>query len=253
MRLRSKTCPGWCWSCWNVVGVWINSSFEGVWGDGFSVITIRNNPSWAGYSVCVLTRQHVFSTQNLKTWINGKKWQSFSLFVVADFLTPTVVYTSKSSFSIYCILCFFDSGCCHISCVIGLLSPVSVIVFFFWSYFQKLGESHLAPHRVATIFTKFCPGMRLCARAVGWSWQGDTGTFMPGLGVLLLLSLVQPASLDAACPPPEGLQNLTQPQYQNLTGGDVPFATAFIQSFLNTIQPNSLPIGKWQQYFLVTA
>lgn len=99
------------------------------------------------------------------------------------------------------------------------------------------------------------PGMRLRSRPSGWSWQGYTGTSMPSLGLLLLLllSLVLPGSANAACPSAVVLQNLGQPQYQNTTGGTVVGSglTSFVQSFLNTVQPNPFPKGQCQQYFLV--
>ncbi|XP_011601630.2 prominin-2 isoform X1 [Takifugu rubripes] len=79
-------------------------------------------------------------------------------------------------------------------------------------------------------------GMSLCATMVGRSWQGY------GLGGLLLLSLLQSASTNAACPPAVVPQNLSQPHYQNTTGDGVAgFVTAFVQSFLNTVQPNPFP------------
>lgn len=73
---------------------------------------------------------------------------------------------------------------------------------------------------------------------------------MPSLGVVvLLLSLVQSASANAACPPAVVPQNISQPQYHNITGGDAAgFITAFVRSFLDTVQPNPFPEG---QYFLV--
>lgn len=78
---------------------------------------------------------------------------------------------------------------------------------------------------------------------VGWSWQGYS------LGGLLLLSLLQSASADAACPPAVVPQNPSQPHYQNTTGGGVTgFVTAFVQSFLNTVQPNPFPQGQCQGY-----
>lgn len=92
-------------------------------------------------------------------------------------------------------------------------------------------------------------GKRPCATAGGWSWLGYTGTF--SLGALLLLSLAQSASANAACPPAVVPRNLSQSQYQNTTGGEVVgFVTAFVQSFLNTVQPNEFPIGQCQRYFL---
>lgn len=75
---------------------------------------------------------------------------------------------------------------------------------------------------------------------------------MPSLGVvllLLLLGLVQSASANAACPPAVVPQNISQPHYEDITGGDAAgFITAFVRSFLNTVQPNPFPEG---QYFLV--
>lgn len=100
-------------------------------------------------------------------------------------------------------------------------------------------------------------GMRLCSRTSGWSWQGYTGTFMPSLGLplllLMLLSLVQSGSANAACLPAVDLHNLSQPQYQNTTGGSVVGTglASFVQSFLSTVQPNPFPQGQCQQYFLV--
>lgn len=83
---------------------------------------------------------------------------------------------------------------------------------------------------------------------VGWSWQGYTGAF--SLGGLLLLSLLQSASTNAACPPAVVPQNLSQPHYQNTTGDGVAgFVTSFVQSFLNTVQPNPFPQGQCQHYF----
>lgn len=87
-------------------------------------------------------------------------------------------------------------------------------------------------------------GMRLCAATVGWSWRGYTGG-------LLLLSLLQSAATNTACSPPVAPQNLSQPQYQNTTGDSVAeFVTAFVQSFLNTVQPNPFPQGQRHRYFL---
>lgn len=96
-----------------------------------------------------------------------------------------------------------------------------------------------------------------CSRMSGWIGQGSTGTFMPSLGLplllMLLLSLVQPGSANAACLPAVDLHNLSQPQYQNTTGGSVVGTglASFVQSFLSTIQPNPFPQGQCQQYFLV--
>lgn len=90
--------------------------------------------------------------------------------------------------------------------------------------------------------------MRLCATMVGLSWQGYTGAF--SFGGLLLLSLLQSAATDAACSPAVVPQNLSQPHYQNTTGDGVAgIMTAFVQSFLNTVQPNLFPQGQCQRYF----
>lgn len=96
-------------------------------------------------------------------------------------------------------------------------------------------------------------GMR-CSGTLGWSWQGPAGTLMPSLGLLILLfSLVQSGSANAPCPSADFLQNLSQPQYQNTTGGSVVGSglSSFVQSFLKTVQPNQFPKGQWQQYLFV--
>lgn len=97
-------------------------------------------------------------------------------------------------------------------------------------------------------------GMKFCWRTPGWSWHGYAETFMPSFGLLLLLlSLVQPGSANAACPAVV-LQRLSQPQYQNTTGGNAVgsgFASV-VQSFLNTVQPKPFPQGQCQQYVPLT-
>lgn len=74
------------------------------------------------------------------------------------------------------------------------------------------------------------------------------GTSRPGVEVLLLLLLLNPvqsASANAVCQGSAALQNLSQPQYEVTMEGDTAMGgmTVFIQSFLNTIQPNPFPKG----------
>lgn len=74
------------------------------------------------------------------------------------------------------------------------------------------------------------------------------GTSRPGVEVLLLLLLLNPvqsASANAVCQGSAALRNLSQPQYEVTMEGDTAMGgmTVFIQSFLNTIQPNPFPKG----------
>lgn len=76
---------------------------------------------------------------------------------------------------------------------------------------------------------------------------------MAGVGALLLgLSLAQssvPPQNECQAVPVQ--QNLTEYEYQNTPEeyDDSEFMSPFVQSFLNTVQPNPFPKGLCQPYF----
>lgn len=79
-----------------------------------------------------------------------------------------------------------------------------------------------------------------------WRWRhGSAGVFTAGVGALLLgLSLAQSVPPQDVCRTIPVQQNLTESQYQdqNTTEEiDSGFMSAFVQSFLGTVQPNPFP------------
>lgn len=81
----------------------------------------------------------------------------------------------------------------------------------------------------------------------GWRWNGADAALGVGLGMMLLgLSLAQSFPTDNACPAVDGLQNLTQPEYQNTVVADtgVAFMASLVHSFLHSVQPNPFPTGQ---------
>nr|XP_029134978.1 prominin-1-A-like isoform X2 [Labrus bergylta] len=83
--------------------------------------------------------------------------------------------------------------------------------------------------------------MGLC---VNMRWQqGSAGAFRAGVGALLLgLSLAQSIPPQAVCRAALAQQSLPENQYHETAEGDSGgFLSAFVQSFLNTVQPNPFP------------
>ncbi|XP_034538354.1 prominin-2 isoform X2 [Notolabrus celidotus] len=89
--------------------------------------------------------------------------------------------------------------------------------------------------------------MGLCDSVRFWRWQhGSAGAFRAGVGVLLLgLSLAQSIPSQAVCRAVATQQNLTEYEYQGPEDTEETpnsgFLSAFVQSFLHTVQPNPLP------------
>ncbi|XP_041866126.1 prominin-2 [Melanotaenia boesemani] len=86
--------------------------------------------------------------------------------------------------------------------------------------------------------------MEVCENMKGWRRHSRAGALKSVIGVMLLgLRFTQSVHPQATCSAPVTLQNLTQPNYEvpakEVTG--VGFMSAFVQSFLNTVQPNPLP------------
>ncbi|XP_059179877.1 prominin-2 [Centropristis striata] len=78
---------------------------------------------------------------------------------------------------------------------------------------------------------------------LSWRWQGSAGAFRATVGLLLLgLSVAQSIS-PQSCPAAAAPQALVQPHYQDTEGKDssAGFMAPFVQSFLNTVQPNPFP------------
>ncbi|CAJ1067613.1 prominin-2 isoform X1 [Xyrichtys novacula] len=86
--------------------------------------------------------------------------------------------------------------------------------------------------------------MGLCDSTRCWRWQhGSAAAFKAGVAALLLgLTLAQTAPPQTKCPAVAAQSNLTEAQYHNITDEDYSgFLSAFVQSFLNTVQPNPFP------------
>ncbi|XP_074531224.1 prominin-2 [Halichoeres trimaculatus] len=87
--------------------------------------------------------------------------------------------------------------------------------------------------------------MGLCDRMSCWRRRcsSSSGAFMAGVGALLLgLGLAQSVPPQAECRAVPVQQNLTEYQFQNTTEEvDSGFMSAFVQSFLGTVQPNPFP------------
>lgn len=77
-------------------------------------------------------------------------------------------------------------------------------------------------------------------------WPGRVGGLGTMVAVTLLgLGLAQSVPLNTVCAAPMTLQNLSQPEYQDIGGNTGEgFMASFVQSFLNTVQPNTFPKGQ---------
>lgn len=79
------------------------------------------------------------------------------------------------------------------------------------------------------------------------SMRGCAGILRASVGALLLgLGLAQSVGPNAACPAAVAPQGLGQPQYQDTAEEDTGsgFMAPLVQSFLQTLQPNSFPDGQ---------
>ncbi|XP_072247126.1 prominin-2 [Leuresthes tenuis] len=77
-----------------------------------------------------------------------------------------------------------------------------------------------------------------------WRWRCRAGAFRSALAVMLLgLGFAQTVHEQGTCAAAEAPQNLTQPLYKDTAkeGPGVDFLSAFVQSFLNTVQSNPFP------------
>ncbi|CAG6017251.1 unnamed protein product [Menidia menidia] len=84
----------------------------------------------------------------------------------------------------------------------------------------------------------------LCEIGRSRRWRGRAGLFRSALAVMLLgLGLAQTVHQQDSCSASQSPQNLTQPQYKAAAKEDpgVGFLSAFVQSFLGTVQPKPLP------------